>query len=179
MAEDALYQRLRECLVLMEWAGQRVLAPFDLNVGQYDALSLLQQTDGQRLGELRQQLLIDNSKMTRLADQLERRRLAERRQEETDRRAWRLHLTPAGVELLAAARVAHQTMLVDRFAIFDADEQDQFAQLLDRLRNRWSLKNPYETSQRRSDPGHCLCTWRPAHADAPGAAGPPRQPVSS
>ena len=142
MAEDALYQRLRECLVLMEWAGQRVLAPFDLNIGQYDALSLLQQMDGQRLGELRERLLIDNSKMTRLADQLEARGLVERRQEAADRRAWRLHLTPAGADLLATARVTHQQMLVDRFAIFDASEQALFSQLLSRLRQSLAAGEP-------------------------------------
>ena len=142
MAEDALYQRLRECLVLMEWAGQRVLAPFDLNIGQYDALSLLQQMDGQRLGELRERLLIDNSKMTRLADQLEARGLAERRQEASDRRAWRLYLTPAGADLLATASVTHQQMLVDRFAIFDANEQALFSQLLNRLRQSLAAGEP-------------------------------------
>ena len=60
--------------------------------------------DGVRQKELATALSIEGPSLVRLLDNLERRGLIERREDETDRRARGIHLTRAGREL--AARVA-------------------------------------------------------------------------
>ncbi len=139
MIEQDLYTFLRETLVYLEFGGQQVLQTFDLTLPQYDTLRLLSERDGQRMGELRNQMLVDNSKMTRVVDHLVAQGLVERRQDPADRRAWAIFLTPAGRQLREQAGTAHRRFLQEQFAIFETSEQTQLAGLLLQLREHLTL----------------------------------------
>jgi DNA-binding MarR family transcriptional regulator len=76
-------------------------------------LALLTDTDGLTQQQIAEQLRIHRNVMVGLVDELEAKGLAERRRHPTDRRAYTVHLLPAGRELLARA---------DR--VFDAFEDD-------------------------------------------------------
>lgn len=65
--------------------------------------------DGVRQKELATALSIEGPSLVRLLDNLERRGLIERREDESDRRARGIHLTPAGHDLaVRAAKVGYQ-----------------------------------------------------------------------
>lgn len=65
--------------------------------------------DGVRQKELATALSIEGPSLVRLLDNLERRGLIERREDETDRRARGIHLTRAGHDLaVRAAKVGYQ-----------------------------------------------------------------------
>jgi len=65
--------------------------------------------DGVRQKELATMLSIEGPSLVRLLDNLERRGLIERREDESDRRARGIHLTPAGRELAKrAAKVGYE-----------------------------------------------------------------------
>lgn len=142
MAEQDLYNLLRESLVYLESGGHAALQAFDLTVAHYDALRLLSLETGQRMGELGRRLLCDNSKTTRIVDHLAARGLAERRQDADDRRAWLVFLTPAGTALRDRALVAHQAYLQEQFAILNENEQAQLVQMLGRLRQHLESGGP-------------------------------------
>lgn len=61
----------------------------------------------------------NNSPIGRLIDRLQARGLVERRPDPTDRRVWRLHLTPAS------------TPILDRIAAYRAELHDRITQGLD------------------------------------------------
>ena len=136
MSELRLYNLLRESLVWVECAGQDALAKHDLTLAQYDALRFLAEQDGQRIGELRLRLLVDHSKMTRIADRLVTLGLVDRQPDATDRRSWRLYLTPAGHTLLSQATATHNQLITDQFALFSPPEQQQLIELLNRLNQK-------------------------------------------
>ena len=133
MSDLTIYHLLRECLVRLDGAGQTALATHGLSLVHYDAIRCLAEQDGQRTGMLRRRLLIDHSKMTRVADGLVAAGLIERRQDPADRRAWRLYLTPAGQQLLTEAAASHDAFLAAQFAIFSPNDQQQLTDLLGRL----------------------------------------------
>jgi DNA-binding MarR family transcriptional regulator len=129
-----IYQTLREVLVLLEFSNHRTLAPFELDNLEYGTLLLLNLETGWRLVDLRERLLCDKSKMTRIIDYLEGRGLVERHPDPDDRRAWQVFLTENGLALLKGAQAAFLESLRGRFAVLDAIEQEQLHTLLETLR---------------------------------------------
>ena len=133
MIQD-IYARLREVFVLLEQSDRLVLAPFDLDTLEYSTLLLLDTGRGQRLVDLRERLLCDKSKMTRIVDHFEERGFARRAPDPEDRRAWRVFLTDAGAALRTRAQEAHVASLQRRFDVLDDAERVRLHTLLDRLR---------------------------------------------
>jgi MarR family transcriptional regulator for hemolysin len=78
--------------------------------------------DGVRQKELAAALGIEGPSLVRLLDDLERRGLIERREDEADRRARGIHLTPPGREL--QKRAAHVSATVQRRLLGAIDPAD-------------------------------------------------------
>jgi DNA-binding MarR family transcriptional regulator len=134
-----IYQTLRETFVLLEFGNRETLAPFALDNLQYETLLLLDHETGWRLVDLRQRLLCDKSKMTRIVDYLEGRGLVKRCQDPDDRRAWQVFLTDSGLALRQQAQAMYLKALRQRFEGLGASEQEQLCTLLETLRSNLSL----------------------------------------
>lgn len=97
-------------LVKAGWtaAGQltKALAPLGVRPKEYAVLSALEAHGPRSQGSLGELLGIDPSTMVALIDELERRGLAERRRNPSDRRAYAVHLTEEGIGLLPRLHVA-------------------------------------------------------------------------
>ncbi|MBL9139047.1 MAG: MarR family transcriptional regulator [Verrucomicrobiales bacterium] len=102
--DSARYQALIQLLRTAEdlWNASRVFfARWDLSPSQFNVLNLLYgQIDGLSQSELSRLLIMHRSNATGLIDRLERRRLVQRTEDPQDRRAYRVLLTPNGIDLL-------------------------------------------------------------------------------
>lgn len=128
------YRMIHNIYVLLDDGDRRVLQPFGLTLPQYRVLKALDEEHDLRLTTLSAMLLRAKSTITRLVDHLERDGLVARTSDADDRRAQRLALTPAGVELLQQARAAHENAIAYRFnQALNASEQAQFSDLLTKL----------------------------------------------
>ena len=134
MSVQQQYRMIHDIYVLLDDGDRRVLSEFNLNASQYAALLQLDSGEGRRLTDLSERLLRNKSTITRIVDQLERAGLVERIADPDDRRAQRVVLTPAGVELRARAQAAHERSLVRRLSVLSQAEQQQLSLLLDKLR---------------------------------------------
>ncbi len=74
----------------------------------------------------------------RMLDRLQQAGLVERRPDPSDRRAWRLHLTPRAEPVLIAARARVDVMVDAALENFSADERSTLEALLTRLRENLS-----------------------------------------
>ena len=135
MIEKEIYNNLRELIVLMAFATQQLLRPYQLTVEQYDTLLILQLDAGWRMGDLTQKILSDNSKMTRIVDYLEKNGWAERRPDPDDRRAQQVFLTPAGQSLRDAVKAEHDGLLQTWLSLFSDGEREQLQNQLQQFRN--------------------------------------------
>lgn len=91
--------------------------------------------DGVRQKELAAAMSIEGPSLVRLLDNLERRGLIERREDENDRRARGIHLTRAGRELaVRAARIGNgfQSKLLGRIAATDLETCERVLEALER-----------------------------------------------
>ena len=103
-AGQTRYQALLQVLRTADriWNASRLFFEhWDLSPSQFNVLNLLQaHPDGLSQIELSRQLIMHRSNVTGLIDRLERRRLVQRKDLATDRRAYRVVLTEIGARLL-------------------------------------------------------------------------------
>ena len=98
------YHALIQLLLTAEtlWNASRIFfGPWNLSPSQFNVLNLLNDRPaGFTQSELSRQLIMHRSNVTGLIDRLERRGLVRRADSATDRRAYRVALTPAGQKLI-------------------------------------------------------------------------------
>jgi len=91
--------------------------------------------DGARQIDLADSLDVEPITLCRMIDRLEEAGLAERRRDEHDRRAWRIHLTPAAAPVLVKLEAMGKAFNADMLAgISDAD-RDAVLRVLQRMRD--------------------------------------------
>jgi len=86
-----------------------------LRVPEWRVLACLCDEDGLMITRLAEFALVEQSRLTRIIDQMEHRGLVERRADEEDRRRSRVHLTQNGRELSSALEEdakTHETKLL-------------------------------------------------------------------
>ncbi|MFD9892648.1 MarR family winged helix-turn-helix transcriptional regulator [Amycolatopsis sp. NPDC059027] len=102
----------------------------ELSVSEYSVLDSLGRQDGYhlRMNQLANAVVLSQSATTRLVGRLEDRNLLQRYLCPDDRRGIYTEVTPAGRELLAAARPTHDAALAE--ALDEAEELPELAPLV-------------------------------------------------
>ena len=108
----------------------RQTAAGDLTLSQWSALGSVETREPIRIGDLAEREGVSAATATRLVALLEERGLVQREADESDRRSWRVSLTPAGRAKLEWARRLRTERLAQRLSTLSpADVQ----RLLDAL----------------------------------------------
>jgi DNA-binding MarR family transcriptional regulator len=122
---------------LLNWVGARSRAAFarrleelGLRPQQFASMVVIDVNPGMAQQELVAATNIDPSTMVAMLDGLEAAGLAERRPHASDRRKHALHLTPAGVRALKAARAAGDATLDEVFGVLEPAERAELHRLL-------------------------------------------------
>lgn len=111
---------------------------------QWQVLTLLKRNEGINQGGLAEILEVEPITLARMIDRLQDAELVVRRADPSDRRAWRLHVTERGEELIEQLQpCAHETFAVALEGISEA-EQQQLKSMLDRMRANLSRRQPVE-----------------------------------
>jgi MarR family transcriptional regulator, transcriptional regulator for hemolysin len=101
---------------------------------QWRVLSRLSRQDGLRQVELAEALDVEPITLCRMIDRLAEAGLVERRADEGDRRAWRIHLTAKAGPLIETLRGIAETFLADALSGIDETEQARVRFVLARVR---------------------------------------------
>jgi len=109
----------------------RALEPLELHPREFAVLRAVKVNDGQSQQRLAKRLHIPPSRIVAIVDELESRRLLERRPDPKDRRLWTLYVTRPGERLLDDA---HNLVVQHERAISDALTAKERAQLLELLK---------------------------------------------
>jgi len=90
--------------------------------------------EGQNQGFYAEQLDVEAITLGRMLDRMEEAALIERRRDPADRRAWRVHLTPAGHALLPELREGITPMVDAMLAGFADSDRARLGLLLEQVR---------------------------------------------
>ena len=119
--EDTIRQRLRE--------------QFGITLPRFDLMAQLErEPQGLSMSELSRRMMVTGGNVTSIVDQLEKEQLVQRKAQPGDRRAYAVHLTPAGRDVFAAMAIAHENWVVELMSPLSASEQEQLHQLLGTLK---------------------------------------------
>lgn len=128
--ESTLGYRMKRALVHVYRGIHDSLGETGLTLVQFSVLSIVQDNPGIAQSELSAALGVERPRLVPLLDTLEKRGLAERRQNPEDRRGRMIHLTPKGASCITALKTrfdAHQETLKTQMGA------DRFNQLLGNL----------------------------------------------
>lgn len=111
---------------------------------QWQVLTLLKRNEGINQGGLAEILEVEPITLGRMIDRLQDAELVVRRPDPTDRRAWRLHVTDRGEQLIEQLQpFARETFAVALEGIGE-EEQKRLMATLDRMRANLSRRPPAE-----------------------------------
>lgn len=100
---------------LFQELNREEFRPYELSTSQYAILFHASEA-GVPLSQICQQMLADNSNLTRLVDRLEARGLVRRAADPRDRRVTLVQLTPAGKTLIDDLRPRHRVLVEQRLS---------------------------------------------------------------
>ena len=107
---------------------------FALTRSQWQVLAILASSEGIHQGALADRLEIEPITLGRILDKLEQRELVERRQHQTDRRIWCLHLRPEARPLLDEMRTLGDMTRGEALAGIADAERDRLLETLSTMR---------------------------------------------
>jgi MarR family transcriptional regulator for hemolysin len=103
---------------------------------QWRVLAWLKRTgDGARQVELAEGLDVEPITLCRMIDRLEEAGLVERRRDESDRRAWRIHLTPAAAPMLVKLEKMGLAFNADMLAGISEADRETVLRVLGQMRS--------------------------------------------
>jgi DNA-binding MarR family transcriptional regulator len=116
---------------LLNRAGARIAASFDEEMRRLGAslqiwrvLAALREKDGRRMGDLCRTIAIEVSTLTRLVDNMEKKKLVLRRRDRDDARVVALHVTAAGrrlTERILPIAERYETVALAGFSVREAE----------------------------------------------------------
>ena len=142
----ALLQLLRSADVIWD-ASRTFFSGWDLGPSQFNVLNLLYGNEqGLSQTELSRELIMHRSNITGLVDRLEARGLVQRKDEKSDRRAYRVVLTPAGERLMKEILPSYYRNSEDLFGDLSEKRIRELMSDLDHLGSRArEIANPQKT----------------------------------
>jgi DNA-binding MarR family transcriptional regulator len=122
----------------------------EMTLPRFDLLSNLARADGQTLASLSRSMLVTAGNLTGLVDRAARDGMVERRADPTDRRAWRVHLTPKGMRAFRDAERRHANRVAKLFGALSLSELSTLTRLLDKVREALGVAEPARLRPRRT-----------------------------
>ena len=114
---------------------------------QWRLITYLKRHEGIRQGPLAELIEVEPITLSRMVDRLAEGGLVERRADPTDRRAWRLYLTPRAAAVLNGIRDIAQGLTDDATEGLSAAECEQLAALVERVRANLSRRECQKETQ--------------------------------
>jgi DNA-binding MarR family transcriptional regulator len=115
-------------------AFDRRAAALGVTRAQWRVLAWLGHEDGLRQVDLADALDVEPITLCRMIDRLAEAGLVERRRDDEDRRAWRIHLTPAAAPVIDSLRGVASDFIGEALEGVSAAEQAQVRDVLARVR---------------------------------------------
>lgn len=131
-----LWLRLLACSTQIESEIRRRLrVRFGTSLARFDYMAqLYRHRSGLKMNALSRLLMVTGGNVTGLTDELEREALVLRVNDPTDRRAWRVRLTPKGRRLFETMAREHEEWIVELLGGLDETMTQQLYQALGVLR---------------------------------------------
>jgi DNA-binding MarR family transcriptional regulator len=131
-----LWLRILSCTNQIEnRIRQNLQARFDTTLPRFDLMAQLERApDGLKMSELSQRMMVTGGNVTGITDGLEKEGLVVREVDPSDRRVFRVKLTPEGQRQFQRMATEHEQWVVDLFGGLSQKQKKQLVDLLGELK---------------------------------------------
>ncbi len=131
-----LWLRMLTCTQLIERkVRQRLRDEFATTLPRFDLMSQLERApEGMKMNALSRRMMVTGGNVTGITDQLVDEGAVERIESSEDRRVYLVRLTAKGRKQFSEMAKAHETWIVDAFAVLGAKEVSQLHALLGKVK---------------------------------------------
>lgn len=131
-----LWLRLLACTNRIEgFVRQKLQAHFQTTLPRFDLLAQLERSPrGLKMSELSQRLMVTGGNVTGITDGLEKEGLVVREMDRTDRRVFRVKLTPEGRRQFQRMATEHEQWVIELFAGMSVKRKNELVDLLGELK---------------------------------------------
>jgi DNA-binding MarR family transcriptional regulator len=132
-----LWLRILSCTNQIEnRIRQNLQARFDTTLPRFDLMAQLERApEGLKMSELSQRMMVTGGNVTGITDGLEKEGLVIREMDPTDRRVFRVKLTPEGQRQFQRMAAEHERWVVDLFGSLTQKQKKQLFDLLGELKS--------------------------------------------
>ncbi len=142
MQQNYAFEIIETARTIRRVANRRAAA-LDATKAQWRVLAWLNRNgDGGRQVELADALDVEPITLCRMIDRLEEAGLVERRRDESDRRAWRIHLTPASAPMLVQLEEMGKAFNADMLAGISEADRETVLRVLGQMRDNIEQTEP-------------------------------------
>jgi DNA-binding MarR family transcriptional regulator len=112
-----------------------VLRKLDLTYAHFRVLQVLFDNDGQQIGDIARSIVMRQPALSRVVDQMEARKLVQRRQDKDDSRYMRVYLTKTGKRHYEQAWPSAHEIMTYALEVVSEEERTVLCDLLTRMDN--------------------------------------------
>lgn len=112
-----------------------VLRDLDLTYAHFRVLQILFEKDGQQIGDLARSIVMRQPALSRVIDQMESRKLVQRKQDKDDSRFMRVYLTKTGKKSYEQAWPSAHDIMARAMEVVSEEERTQLCDVLTRIDN--------------------------------------------
>ena len=145
-----LWLRLLACTNQIETRVRTNLqTQFGTTLPRFDLMAQLERApEGLKMSELSQRMMVTGGNVTGVTDGLEKDGLVVREVDATDRRVFRVKLTPEGERQFRRMATEHEQWVIQLFANLSAKQKKQLADLLGELKSHIVGSPPPDTERK-------------------------------
>ena len=112
-----------------------VLRELDLTYAHFRVLQILFENDGQKIGDIARSIVMQQPALSRVIDQMETRKLVQRKQDKDDSRFMRVYLTKTGKKSYEQAWPSAHDIMTRAMEVVSEQERTQLCDVLTRIDN--------------------------------------------
>ena len=141
-----LWLRLLTCTTRIEdTVRQRLREQFGITLPRFDLMAQLErEPEGLTMGELSRRMMVTGGNITTIVDQLEKEHMVQRVVSPSDRRSYRVCMTPQGRAAVETMAKAHEQWVIGLMSSLGEDQQWQLHNLLGLLKQGLRTDTPPE-----------------------------------
>ena len=128
-----LITKMHRSLYAVENNTLRQLADINLSISQFGVLEALYHLGPMCQSHLANKVLKSSGNLTTVIDNLEKRKLVERRRSIEERRYIDVHITDSGSQMIEGFFPGHMERLVKAFSVLSAEERQELGRITKKL----------------------------------------------
>lgn|SRR3712207_611215 len=131
--DQSLYHGINKAINAIQRDAEKIFSKYDLTKGQFSIMEVLHKNGESSIGHVQETILMTGGNIPVIVNNLIKKGLLVRKQDESDRRRYLLSLTDEGTQLVSKVIPEHDALIKNFFSVLTKDEKRDSLATLEKL----------------------------------------------